>query len=1080
MAFASSFTQRDYPQTTPFSSFLPGIAGLYGKPLWCYYVNRGQAVACFGTQDKDHGIMAFQSANLHYARVEQEGFRTLVRWPDGRWYEPFRSAVKTERTFTVTPSALQIEECTKAAGLKFTVEYTTVPGECCAALLRSVTIRNILDTAQEFEWVDGFPQLMPYGLDHHASQNAPFICQGYLNIDGLEENLPFYRFLDAPSYLHVIPERPSGNFYFGFVNGQTKALPVIVDGDLIFGEGSSLAYPGSFAGGGALDLASQKTACMTASAFVRVQSRLAPGETVTVHSLCGMATDFATARAFRDRAMTRGWIAEKRGQSALEVEKVRHRFFIHSSDRTLNEYLPQTFLDNVLRGGLPITLKCGGKSHNLHVFNRVHGDLERDYNAFKLDPTCFSQGNGHYRDVNQNRRNDVWFNPAVGTGNLRHFFNLLRLDGYNPMECQGVVFRLDDGEDAGELADMCCNGNAGEALVELLSGEFTPGELLGVLESAGVQKVSFDAALKTVLARSKAHEKAKFGTGFWIDHWFYCFDQLERYLALYPDRLEHILLEDRTYTYWDDEHRVLPRSERYLLVGDGLIHQVGNPVADPAKKALIATRSEGPNQVRTQNGTGEIYQANLLEKILCLILNKAATLAPSGCGIEMEAGHPGWHDSINRLPYQFGASTSEMFQLLRAARMLSKLLNSIEIANQSWPEELVAFLDAVGKAVVESTASPLAYWQTVNDAKETFRQETWMGPSGRTGTVGGARMSEFLANLVTFLEARCNAVLDPDSRLPITYYIHHPVEYTIQTGVDGVPLRSADGYPRVCVTRFEAEPLTLFLEAPVHALRIAGSAESAEKLCQSLRNSQLFDRKLNMYLLGDSLKKYGVSVGRIGMWTPGWFENENVFMHMEHKLLLSMFESGRYERLFHTMRDIMVPFQPPERYGRSPIENTSFIVSSRHPAPERHGRGYLPRSSGTTAEVIDLFLRLSFGDKPFRLEDGELALEFSPVLPAWMFSESEAECTRIHADGRAETIVFPANTYAALFLGQTLVTYHNPKRLDTFGSGGARVRSILLTSKSGSTTKIDGPIIRGELAMQARNGAFEAIKVDLL
>ncbi len=1099
-----TFSQQDYDQAAPFSSFLPGIAGLYGKPLWCYYVNRGQAVACFGTQDKDHGIMPFQSANLHYARVEQEGFRTLVRWcgegteqgrPWDYFYEPFRRAVDAERTLTVMPSALRLEERAEAVGLAFAVDYTTVPGESCAALLRSVTITNTSDAVRELEWVDGFPRLIPYGLDHFASQNAPFICQGYLNIDGLDEGLAYYRFLDAPSYLHVIPDRPAGNFYFGFVEGQGELLPVVVDGDRIFGEGGSLDYPTCFARGEDLDPARQKQACMQASAFVQVRSVLAPGESTTVHTLCGCAATFARAQAFRDRALAAGWIACKREEAAREVEKIRHRFFIHSGDAILNAYVPQTFLDNVLRGGLPLTLKAGKKTHNLHVCNRVHGDLERDYNQFKLDPTYFSQGNGHYRDANQNRRNDVWFNPDVGAGNLRYFFNLLRLDGYNPMECQGVVFRLDDGVDAKALVDELVGqapspvqkGEGAEAqagapvlrekVLRVLAGAFTPGTLLEAFEAGDLDRDAWSGMLETVLACSHTEERAAFGTGFWIDHWFYCFDQLDRFAALFPDRIADVLLKDRSYSYWDDEHRVLPRSERYLLVGAKLVHQVGAPVADPAKLERLAARMRHRNQVHT--GTGEVYQTNLLEKVICLILNKAATLAPSGCGIEMEAGHPGWHDSINRLPYRFGSSTSELFQLRRAVKMMLELLEGIDLPRQSWPFELVSFFDSMEGVLATFQNDCFGYWQVANDAKERFREQTWYGLRGRCIEVEGGRVVAFLRTLDALLAARCDAVRDNGTGLPATYFMHRPVEWEVQEGEDGSPLLR-DGFPRVSVRAFEVEPLPLFLEAPVHALRLLGGQDAeASALCQALQESSLFDRKLRMYLLGDSLKHYGVSVGRIGMWTPGWFENENVFLHMEHKLLLSMCESGQYGRLFETMRDVMVPFQPPERYGRSPVENTSFIVSSRHPASERHGRGYLPRSSGTSAEVLDLFLRMSFGDRPFRVENGELVFELAPVLPGWMFSEREEERTLVSADETEHAIRFQAGTYAALLLGGALVVYRNPDRLPTYGDGGARVKAMQLTRQDGSGLQVEGARVAGAVAREIRDGVFCRIEVTL-
>ncbi len=33
---------EDYDAKSPFSSFLPAVAGYFGKPVWAFYVNRGQ------------------------------------------------------------------------------------------------------------------------------------------------------------------------------------------------------------------------------------------------------------------------------------------------------------------------------------------------------------------------------------------------------------------------------------------------------------------------------------------------------------------------------------------------------------------------------------------------------------------------------------------------------------------------------------------------------------------------------------------------------------------------------------------------------------------------------------------------------------------------------------------------------------------------------------------------------------------------------------------------------------------------------------------------------------------------------
>jgi len=82
----------DYQQQKPFSSTLPGIAGRMGIPTWVFYVNRGQGIATFGTENKDHPIMEFQPANKAYQSTSSLGFRTFLKIYNGSEsfvYEPF-------------------------------------------------------------------------------------------------------------------------------------------------------------------------------------------------------------------------------------------------------------------------------------------------------------------------------------------------------------------------------------------------------------------------------------------------------------------------------------------------------------------------------------------------------------------------------------------------------------------------------------------------------------------------------------------------------------------------------------------------------------------------------------------------------------------------------------------------------------------------------------------------------------------------------------------------------------------------------------------------------------------------------
>lgn len=73
------FLIENYGKKSTFASFLPGISGEKGIPIWCYYVNRGQCVVSFGVDNKDHSIMEFYPAHQAYQNVKTTGFRTFVK-----------------------------------------------------------------------------------------------------------------------------------------------------------------------------------------------------------------------------------------------------------------------------------------------------------------------------------------------------------------------------------------------------------------------------------------------------------------------------------------------------------------------------------------------------------------------------------------------------------------------------------------------------------------------------------------------------------------------------------------------------------------------------------------------------------------------------------------------------------------------------------------------------------------------------------------------------------------------------------------------------------------------------------------
>ena len=134
------FLIENYGKKSTFASFLPGISGEKGIPIWCYYVNRGQCVVSFGVDNKDHSIMEFYPAHQAYQNVKTTGFRTFVK-KDGKVTELFADENRTHR-MEIARNGLKIEEENDVLGVNAKVDYFTLPGEKIGALVRKVELTN--------------------------------------------------------------------------------------------------------------------------------------------------------------------------------------------------------------------------------------------------------------------------------------------------------------------------------------------------------------------------------------------------------------------------------------------------------------------------------------------------------------------------------------------------------------------------------------------------------------------------------------------------------------------------------------------------------------------------------------------------------------------------------------------------------------------------------------------------------------------------------------------------------------------------------------------------------------------------
>jgi len=1058
----NDFVIENYNLAKPFANFFTGIAGEYGIPMWVFYVNRAQAISSFGTKDKDHAILEFFPANRAWQITALQGFRTFIKLFKNKkiiFYEPFHNGIsnlnfKINNQIHINSADLKIKEENLSLGLEIKVEYFTIPNDNYAGLARIVTIKNTLNSPQDLQLLDGLPQIVPYGVSNLFLKKLARTIEAWMKVENLNKKVPFYKLdvdpTDRPEVVHI----EAGNFYLGFYKekDKTQIIKPIVDPDTIFGIVTDFSCPHCFLNvDDFIYPKNQITKNKTPCGFLLLNLEIPPQQEKSFYSIIGYMKNLDTLNASIPKIASCQYLLKKQEENRNLIAQLQKNIETISNLPEFDLYAKQTYLDNILRGGYPFIFKSDKKANVFYLYSRKHGDLERDYNKFELEACYFSQGNGNYRDINQNRRSDIWFNPEIKEDNLLTFFNLIQPDGFNPLVLKEVTFLL---EDRKILKDLVKNRDLAK-LNAFLNKPFTPGELISFLKENKIKlKVSYEKFLNIIIAHSLKNQAVQnIDYGFWIDHWAYNLDLLESYLGIYPEKLKEVVFERKDFTFYDNYEFVKPRHQKYILI-DGKVRQLQATFIDNEKNELIKKRLHFPHLVRTQYGQGEIYQTTLINKLFCLLVNKLTSLDPLGIGVEMEANRPNWFDALNGLPALFGSSTCETFELKRLILFIKKALIQTKIEKIHLSQEILDFLNKLNLSLnkyfnFQAQKRDYLYWDNSHNLKETYWQRTRLGFSGKEIAQETNKLINFLDNALRKVEIGLNKALDKKRNIYYAYFINEVVSYKI--------LKK----PFVKPLKFIQKKLPFFLESQMHALRVADEINIAKRLYQATQKSLLYDKKLKMYKVTAPLKDMPLEIGRCRVFTPGWLENESIWLHMEYKYLLEVLKQGLYAEFYKDFKNVLIPFQPPQRYGRSILENSSFIVSSAFPDKNLWGNGFVARLSGSTAEFLQIWLIMNLGLNPFFLnEKKELNLRFQPILAGWLFREKE-------------------KTYSFTFLSKTKVVYHNPKRKNTFGKDSVKPKKIIFYDKDGNYQQIPSDTIPHPYAYQIREGQIKNIDIFL-
>ncbi|AIQ65633.1 cellobiose phosphorylase [Paenibacillus stellifer] len=1076
------FVIEEFDKAKTFASFLPGLAGPKGIPMWTFYVNRGQGIASFGIRDKNSPIMEFSPANISYKNVPLSGFRTFIKL-GGAVYEPFQDQGEDSsirRTMSIGLNELVIEETNHTLNLQVKIVYFNVPGDGFAALARHTEITNLSASPMPLEVLDGLPELLPYGIDNAGYKEMGNLLRSWMEVYNLENAVPFFKLRSSTKDEAEVSEIKGGHFYLSF-SDEEELLPPIVDYEVIFGHNTSLVYPASFARASLEQLGAmpQITANKVPCAFSGAAGKLGPGESLNLYAMIGHTRDIGSIQSQTGRLCRAEYFRTKREEAARMAEQLTGDIATSTSSTMFDAYCRQSYLDNMLRGGYPVVFGQGQETKIYHLFSRKHGDLERDYNFFSLAPEYYSQGNGNFRDMNQNRRNDVLFHPEAGAFNIYMFFSLIQADGYNPLQVKGSTFQVPE-ERAAELASLLeqAVGSHRRELSAIAAKPFTPGQIIHYLCDHEIMlNVSEEEFLDKLLGLSAQNIEASFGEGYWIDHWTYNMDLVDSYRSVFPDKMEELLYTPGTCRFFDSPVRVLPRSEKTVLK-DGKVRQYGSAVHDEEKLERLGGGMSDTRWLRTQHGTGEVYRTDLFAKMLSLALIKMTTLDPYGMGIEMEGDKPGWNDAMNGLPGLFGSGMGETYELKRLVLFILEALSGMpggavvsgdpgdsglagrKVRLPLEMAELLSETDSVLSRRESGDISDLECWDLLATARERYRESIRFGLSGDEQEIVFAALEPVFKRFLGRLNEGIAKAVKLGGGLVPTYFRFEAEDYEPLKGGDGGPVISSYGLPVVSVSRFRAEALPAFLEGPVHGLKLAESKEEAQGIYRAVRSSGLYDEKLGMYKTSVSLEQQPQEIGRIRAFTPGWLERESIFLHMSYKYVLELLKTGLTGTFYEEFKRALIPFQDPAVYGRSTLENSSFLASSVNPDPGVHGRGFVARLSGSTAEFLSMWSLMMAGSRPFRLSgDGDLVLELAPALPGWLFKD----------DGRL----------SFRFLGSVRVTYLNERRADTFGENCAAIRRISVKDGAGNTLTVEGSVLSGKLAEDIRAGRYTELEVVL-
>jgi hypothetical protein len=330
------------------------VAGIYGKPLWSFYVNRGQGIASFGVESKDSPIMEFHSANNAYQNTALLGFRTFYKfYRGGGWgsnaksfvKEPFSAATtrfqrgqseddkpeksdNPSRTMFIGANEMQVREIDYKHKIETNVSYFVLPEEDFGSFVKRTTISNIGDSKLHISILDGLPRIQPVGGKINGLlKSMGRTLEGFMGVYEADGNtMPFFRLSTEPDDSAAVVLEKEGNFALSYIENQEhRLLPIIFDTSKIFGQDTTLMWPHKLDEMSVKDIldGAQYGAAKTSCAFAAVDEvTIHAGESITVSTFYGKASAITDVPVIARRISQGGFVEYKHSRARELIQQI--------------------------------------------------------------------------------------------------------------------------------------------------------------------------------------------------------------------------------------------------------------------------------------------------------------------------------------------------------------------------------------------------------------------------------------------------------------------------------------------------------------------------------------------------------------------------------------------------------------------------------------------------------------------------------------------------------------------------------------------------------------------------------------